>query len=151
MRRIFCLTTLTSLFILAGIFAPVFGTYQEPSEEAAQQPIVEEETPELDESSAPELAVEPEPEPADVAKLVEKWKDELAEKYKIGIDRFVVLFVHSDSFSNNMLETWVVPPGAALPNPEQEQPTKDPVPPAAVNGPSIKEHSERVPIGKAPQ
>jgi hypothetical protein len=105
-----------------------FGTYEEPPEEAAQQPIAEEETPDTDESTAPELAVEPEPDPADVAKLVEKWKDELAEKYKIGADRFVVLFTHSDGFSNNMLETWVVPFGADLPKTEEEPPAKDPVP-----------------------
>ena len=103
-----------------------FGTYEEPPEEAAQQPIVQKETPDTNESTTPEPAVEPEPEPADVAKLVEQWKDELAAKYKIGADRFVVLFTHSDGFSNNMLETWVVPPGAALPNPDGDPPTKDP-------------------------
>src|SRR6185436_9554638 len=93
-------------------------------------------------------AVEPEPEPADVAKLVEQWKDELAAKYKIGADRFVVLFTHSDGFSNNMLETWVVPPGAALPNPEGEPAADTPttVPPApavAVTAASAKGDLEK--------
>jgi hypothetical protein len=92
-----------------------FGTYEETSE-AAEPPIVDEEPAGPDQSTEPEA--EPEPEPADVAKLVEKWKDELATKYKIGADRFVVLFTHRDSESYNFLGTWVVPPGAALPDPE---------------------------------
>jgi len=122
-----------------------FGTYEEPPEEAAQQPTVEAETPGTDESTAPEPAAAPEPDPADVAKLVDKWKDELAEKYKIGADRFVVLFTHSDGFSNNMLETWVVPPGAELPNPEGEPAAADtpttvpPAPAVAVNAPVVKD------------
>ena len=122
-----------------------FGTYEEPPEEAAQQPMVEEESPGTDESTAPEPAVEPEPDPADVAKLVEKWKDELAEKYKIGADRLVVLFAHSDGFSNNMVETWAVPPGAALPIPEGEPAAADtpttvqPAPAVAVNAPVVKD------------
>ena len=122
-----------------------FGTYEETSE-AAEPPIVDEEPAEPDQSTQPEA--EPEPEPADVAKLVEKWKDELAAKYKIGADRFVVLFAHSDGFSNNMLETWVVPPGAALPNPEGEPAADTPttVPPApavAVNVTSAKGDLEK--------
>jgi hypothetical protein len=94
-----------------------FGTYEETAE-AAEPPIVKAEPAEIDQPITPET--EPEPEPADLAKLVEKWKDDLATKYKIGPDRFVVLFSRTDSFSNNMMETWLVPPGAALPSSEEE-------------------------------
>ena len=100
-----------------------FGTYEETAE-ALEPPIVAEQPSEPDQSTVPKL--EPEPEPADVAKLVEKWKDELATKYMISADRFVVLFSRTDSFSNNMLETWIVPPGAPLPDPDGEPPATDP-------------------------
>ena len=121
-----------------------FGTYEETSE-AAEPPIVDEEPAEPDQSTEPEA--EPEPEPADVAKLVENWKDELAAKYKIGADRFVVLFTRNDGFVNNMMEMWVVPPGAALPIPEgepapAETPTTVPTPAVAVNAPLVKRDPE---------
>lgn len=111
-------STLQQFPTLRARIVVTFGTYEEPLEEAAPQRIVEEKTTEPDES--PAAKGEPEPEPADVAKLVEKWKEELLQKYKIGADRFVVLFSRTDSFSNNMVEMFVVPPGSALPNPDAE-------------------------------
>ena len=119
------------------------STYQEPAEEGPQETVEEEETPETDATE-----VEPEPEPADLPKLVEKWKEELAKKHNIGAERFVVLFTHSNLFSNNLLETWLVPLGAELPKPEGEQPAQDPPnpTPAVVSTSSIKGESERRPL-----
>jgi len=65
------------------------------------------------------------PQPVDLTKLVENWKSELASKYKIQPERFVVLFVTQGKFLGNSLETWIVPEGAALPDPnleDEEQP-----------------------------
>jgi uncharacterized protein (TIGR02246 family) len=101
-----------------------FGTYEDTPESMEPSRVEPEEPSEPEQSTTPE--VESEPEPADVAKLVEKWKDELAGKYKIGADRFVVLFSRTDGFSNNMLETWVVPPGAELPSPEGDPSPENP-------------------------
>ena len=57
---------------------------------------------------------------ADFSKLVEKWKMELAEKHKIKQDRFIVLFVSVLRDSGNSLETWIVPAGASLPDPNAD-------------------------------
>ena len=120
-----------------------FGTYEE-TEEATQPSILQEqETQETTTASEPE--VEPEPEPADVPKLVEKWREELLQKYKIGADRFVVLFSRTDSFSNNMLETFVVPAGADLPNPNamNEEAPQDQQPTQELIAPPVKGDSDK--------
>ncbi|HUE81721.1 MAG TPA: hypothetical protein VMM84_06350 [Pyrinomonadaceae bacterium] len=73
-----------------------------------------------DELSASELLQDPELgfERVDLATLVQKWTAELAEKFKIGPDRFVVLFASPrDEFEGDRIETWIVPPGALLPDP----------------------------------
>jgi hypothetical protein len=57
----------------------------------------------------------------DLSKLVEKWKTELAEKHKIKPERFVVLFVNALKYSGSTLETWIVPAGAALPDPNADE------------------------------
>lgn len=71
---------------------------------------------------------EPEPEPADLPKLMEKWKSELAAKHKIPLNRVVVLFANAQEYHMPSLEIWVVPPGQPLPNPnastEGEEPPK---------------------------
>jgi hypothetical protein len=54
---------------------------------------------------------------ADILKLVEKWRSELAGTHKIREDRFIVLFVTVPKDYGNSLETWIVPPGAPLPDP----------------------------------
>ncbi len=51
-------------------------------------------------------------------KLVEKWKSELTTTYKIKADRVVVLFSSTPKHSQNSLETWIVPAGQPLPDPE---------------------------------
>lgn len=57
-----------------------------------------------------------EPEPADLPKLVEKWKSELAAKHKLHADRIVVLFANAQEYHMPSLEVWVVPPGQPLPD-----------------------------------
>ena len=61
---------------------------------------------------------EPTPPPADLLQLVEKWKRELAEKHQIREDRFVVLFSKTLPGYGSSLETWLVPQGESLPDPE---------------------------------
>ena len=60
---------------------------------------------------------EPDPEPADVLRLSEKWKTEFATQ-KIREDRLVILFSKALPGSVSSLETWVIPSGAPLPDPE---------------------------------
>ena len=59
----------------------------------------------------------PEPVPADLFKLVEKWKNEIAAKNKNRQDRVVVLFGKAQEYHLSSLEIWMVPPGQPLPDP----------------------------------
>lgn len=118
--------TLRQFPTLRACVVVTFGTYEE-TPEASLPPIVEAEEPDQTaQPTEPEPEQEPEPEPADVAKLVEKWQDELAKKHNIGADRLVVLFTRTDGFSNDQLEMWAVPPGAELPNPEGKPAPENP-------------------------
>ncbi|MDQ2937677.1 MAG: hypothetical protein M3R67_09220, partial [Acidobacteriota bacterium] len=74
---------------------------------------------------------------ADILKLIEKWRSELAETYKIREDRFIVLFATPPKYSGNSLETWIVPSGAPLPDPDAEPAEvtpEEPVEPATGEG-----------------
>jgi hypothetical protein len=62
--------------------------------------------------------VEEETELADLPKLVEKWKTELAAKHKIRAERVVILFANAQEYHLPTLEVWVVPPGQPLPDPD---------------------------------
>jgi hypothetical protein len=62
----------------------------------------------------------PEPQRADLLKLIDKWKSELTDKNKIRDDRLIVLFTKAREFGGNTVETWIVPPGALLPDPNAE-------------------------------
>jgi hypothetical protein len=58
------------------------------------------------------------PPPVDLTQLVEKWKAELKKKYGVGGHRLIVMAVASNEvWAGGGLETWVVPPGALLPDP----------------------------------
>jgi len=70
-----------------------------------------------DETLGPESA---EPEPADLLQLIAKWKAELADKHKIGPERLIVFFRNAGASGGNSVQTWIVPRGARLPNPEAE-------------------------------
>lgn len=62
---------------------------------------------------------EPEPPVADLLQLVEKWKREFSEKHQIREDRFIVLFSKALPGYGGSLETWLVPQGQSLPDPEE--------------------------------
>ena len=64
-------------------------------------------------------------EEADLTKLVEKWRVELANTHKIGPDRFIVLFTTAPDFQASHLRLWIVPKGQALPNPHEEDEPDD--------------------------
>ncbi len=83
--------------------------------EEAIEPVVEEPDEPVDESGP----AKPEPEPADVLKLADKWKNELAAKHKIGLDRIVLLYSKSASYAS--INIWLVPPGQPLPNPNADE------------------------------
>jgi hypothetical protein len=74
------------------------------------------EEPVMEEPAEPTEA--PEPEPADLLKLVDKWKNELIAKNKIGADRVVILYSKAEPGYGSSLDIWVVPPGQPLPDPD---------------------------------
>jgi hypothetical protein len=49
--------------------------------------------------------------------LVEKWRSELIENYGISEHRLIVITAEAQQSSCGSVETWVVPLGAALPDP----------------------------------
>ena len=69
----------------------------------------------------PEEPVDPdEPPPVDVMQLAEKWKAEL-KKNGIAEHRLIVMVVPTrERQSGDEIETWVVPPGAPLPDPSAD-------------------------------
>lgn len=72
---------------------------------------------EIEEAVTPtEPVVEETPE-LDLVQLVEKWKSDLEEKYGISRDRLMVITGTAQEYSAASLETWAVPPGALLPDP----------------------------------
>jgi hypothetical protein len=106
---------------------------QQQAEEAEQPEEANEATPPVaDLTTAPDEV--PEPQPADLLKLIDNWKTELAVKYKISEDRLVVLFAPAREFEGNVIETWIVPPGGLLPDPgaEPAEETSDEAKPVAV-------------------
>ncbi|HEU0144159.1 MAG TPA: hypothetical protein VFQ47_05185 [Nitrososphaera sp.] len=58
-----------------------------------------------------------EPPDIDPLKLVEKWKSELMEKYRIKESRIIVIHAAADEVNKGTVEVWVVPLGVALPDP----------------------------------
>lgn len=70
---------------------------------------------------AEEVTAEPEyKEPPDInlVELVEKWKAALKKEHGIGDERLVVIFVPArDEYNADELEAWLVPQGAAMPDP----------------------------------
>lgn len=63
-----------------------------------------------------------EPPDVDLSQLVEKWKADLAKRYKIDEGRLVIIAAAATGERNaGTLETWIVPPGAMLPDPYPPQ------------------------------
>lgn len=73
---------------------------EEQVEDAASEAEAKDETPKLD-----------------LIQLVEKWKSDLEEKYGINRNRLTVIVATAGEYQPASLETWVVPPGAQLPDP----------------------------------
>lgn len=57
-------------------------------------------------------------EPADLFKLVDKWKNDLTSKHQIVADRVVLLYANAEEGRRASLEVWIVPRGQPLPNPD---------------------------------
>ncbi|HKS26208.1 MAG TPA: hypothetical protein VJS44_00240 [Pyrinomonadaceae bacterium] len=96
---------------------------EEQVEEAEQAEEVVETAEEAASAQAEEAQVETPK--LDLIQLVEKWKSDLEQKYGISRDRLIVLTGNAQEYQSSSLETWVVPPGAALPDPsvvEEEEP-----------------------------
>ena len=56
--------------------------------------------------------------PADLPKMVQKWREELINNHKIRADRFVVLFATTDpERGGNSIDLWAVQPGLPFPDP----------------------------------
>ncbi|HKO45659.1 MAG TPA: hypothetical protein VJU84_20450 [Pyrinomonadaceae bacterium] len=61
-----------------------------------------------------------EPQQRDLYKVVEKWKAQLIDAHKLSFDRVIVLFAKPREDEGNFIETWIVPNGAAMPDPDEE-------------------------------
>lgn len=62
-----------------------------------------------------------EPPYVDLVALAEKWKARLSKEYGIGAHRVTLMVVQSkDDYLSGLLETWVLPAGAPLPDPSVE-------------------------------
>jgi hypothetical protein len=79
-----------------------------------------EETPQPD--NAPLEAAQEFPK-ADLTALVEKWKADLVKDYGISEHRLIIMSGAADKYSDDDLETWIVPSGAALPDPNAKDET----------------------------
>jgi hypothetical protein len=90
---------------------------QAEEKEETEQTTTADEEPTIT-TDGPAEPQEPTPEPADLFQLVEKWKRELSDKHQLREDRFVVLFSKALPGHVGSLETWLVPPGESLPDPE---------------------------------
>ena len=70
--------------------------------------------------------------PADLPKMVQKWREDLINTHKIRPERFIVLFTtNPPELARSYINLWAVPPGQPLPDPnaEEEEPSdvvKDP-------------------------
>lgn len=53
----------------------------------------------------------------DLTRLAETWRTELADKYKIQTHRIAILIGSIGEYETGTLQTWLVPPGAPLPDP----------------------------------
>lgn len=76
------------------------------------------------EEPEPELDPEEAAEPVDLTKLVDKWRIDLANTHKIGPDRFIIVFTSESSQTGMTL--WIVPKGAPLPNPREDDTEREP-------------------------
>ncbi len=91
---------------------------------------------------------------ADLNALVERWPSELEEKYGIERNRLVVIVAPVEPTeeyqpADGTLETWLVPPGAQLPDPNAiEEETVDPE--AVITDEEMAEQATTEEVGKEP-
>jgi hypothetical protein len=71
------------------------------------------------EQSEPVAVEEADRPPADLPKMVQKWREELINTYKIRPDRVIVLFTTGDT--GNYIMLWAMPPGQPLPDPNADE------------------------------
>ncbi len=90
--------------------------------------------PRKDEATEPEKITEPsdsvaaeddasetdKTEPADLTKLVEKWRLDLTTTHKIRNDRIIVIFLPGSETRSNSINLWLVPKGQPLPDPNED-------------------------------
>jgi hypothetical protein len=89
----------------------------------AEQGGATEETPKAED--APAEPVINDSEKLDIMALIDKWRAELVKDYGISEHRLIVMPAEKDDFYE--LETWIVPRGAALPDPNpKEEPMIEP-------------------------
>jgi hypothetical protein len=63
------------------------------------------------------LPIPDEPPDIDFAKLIEKWKEQLAKNYQVESRRIFVITAAAREGNDGTIETWIIPPGAAMPDP----------------------------------
>jgi len=93
----------------------------EPEREAESTPAIVVPPAPPDPADAVAAPQEEEPPPADLPKLVEKWRDELIKTHKINPDRFIVLFTTTKDLTCNYFDVWINPPGQPLPDPNADE------------------------------
>ena len=107
---------------IVKIEAPQPEPEPDPDSDEELTPVIE--APSIEEMNHP---------PADLPKVVQKWRDELINTHKISPDRFIVLFATTPADrAGNYLDIWAMPPGQPLPDPnadEEEATEEDTEPP----------------------
>jgi hypothetical protein len=92
---------------------------EEPSEEVEPPEVAAPAPPPVEESTEAVID-EPQPQPADLTKVVEKWRHDFINTHKMSADRLIVVFVPAREFDNTQLDLWIVPKGQPLPDPNEE-------------------------------
>jgi hypothetical protein len=111
----------------AVVIVALEGKQPDPDPEPDATPGTSSSSPEPAEPLVDEVDDHP---PADLPKLVQKWREELVNTYKIHPDRLIVLFATARYSSGSYLQIWAMPPGQPLPQPDtgeaEEIPPKKP-------------------------
>lgn len=90
-----------------------------PADNSEREPEAEQ-TPEPDDATD-ETSKPPESTEADLMALVEKWRADLVKDYGISEHRLIVTTGPAEEWSHGDVETWIVPAGAALPDPNVKE------------------------------
>jgi hypothetical protein len=104
----------------AVVIVSLEGKQPEPEPEPAATPGTTS-TPQPPEPAEPVAAEVDDDPPADLPRMVQKWRDELVNTHKIHPDRFIVLFATARESSGSYLQIWAMPPGQPLPQPDTDE------------------------------